>query len=89
MPARSRRGSFFADVNRAEIIDEIRAPDEFAVARVETLELAFCRLEINAVAIRERTTFLDGLMSLPTLGIWSPRSTTYFCRAPRPATVQP
>ena len=36
----------------------------------------------GAAAIRERTTFLDGLMSLPTLGIWSPRSTKYYCREP-------
>ena len=42
----------------------------------------------GAAAIRERTTFLDGLMSLPTLGIWSPRSTTYYCRASHPTTVR-
>ena len=41
----------------------------------------------GAAAIRERTTFLDGLMSLPTLGIWSPRSTTYYCRASRSTSV--
>src|SRR5438046_10728818 len=41
----------------------------------------------GAAALRERTTFLDGLMSLPTLGIWSPRSTTYYCRASRSPSV--
>jgi hypothetical protein len=33
------------------------------------------------VALREETTFLDGLFSLLTLSIWSPRSTTYYCHA--------
>ncbi len=36
----------------------------------------------GAAAVREQTTFLDGLMGLPTLGIWSPRSTKYYCRGP-------
>jgi len=42
----------------------------------------------GAAAIRERTTFVDGLMSVPTLGIWSPRSTTYYCRAPRSVSAR-
>jgi hypothetical protein len=33
----------------------------------------------GVVALREETTFLDGLLSLLTLSIWSPRSTTYSC----------
>ena len=33
-------------------------------------------------AIRERTTFLDGLAGLPTLYIWNLRSTKYYCRGP-------
>jgi hypothetical protein len=33
----------------------------------------------GVVALREETTFLDGLFSLLTLSIWSPRSTTYYC----------
>ena len=37
----------------------------------------------GAAAVWERTTFTDGLMSLPTLGIWSPRSTKYYCRGAR------
>jgi len=40
----------------------------------------------GVAAIRERTTFLDGLIGLPTLGIWSPRSTTYYCRGQRAVT---
>jgi len=36
----------------------------------------------GAVALRENTSFLDGLLGLPFLGIWSFRSTTFFCRAP-------
>jgi hypothetical protein len=33
----------------------------------------------GTVAVMEETTFVDGLLSLPTLGIWSPRSSTYYC----------
>jgi hypothetical protein len=39
----------------------------------------------GAAAVREETTFLDGLMSVPTLGIWSPRSTKYYCRGAQAA----
>ena len=34
----------------------------------------------GAVAVKEETSFVDGLLELPTLGIWSPRSSTYYCR---------
>ena len=34
----------------------------------------------GAAAIMEEMTFVDGLLSVPTLGIWAPRSTTYYCR---------
>jgi hypothetical protein len=37
----------------------------------------------GVVALREQTRFTDGLFSVPTLGIYEPRTTTYFCRAPR------
>ena len=36
----------------------------------------------GAAALRERTTFLDGLAGLPTLYIWNLRSTKYYCRGP-------
>jgi hypothetical protein len=39
----------------------------------------------GVAAIRECTTFTDGLLSLPTLGIWTPVSSWYYCRAPRGA----
>jgi Bor protein len=35
----------------------------------------------GAVAIREQTTFVDGLFNLITLGIWAPRSSWYYCAA--------
>lgn len=34
----------------------------------------------GVIAVREETTFVDGLCELPTLGIWSPRSSWYYCR---------
>jgi hypothetical protein len=37
------------------------------------------RCPAGAAAIRERTTFTDGLLGLITLGIWQPRSTWYYC----------
>lgn len=36
----------------------------------------------GAVAVKEETTFVDGLFGLITLGIWSPRSSWYYCGAP-------
>jgi hypothetical protein len=35
-------------------------------------------------AIREETNFVDGIAQLFTIGIWSPRSTTYFCMKASP-----
>lgn len=35
----------------------------------------------GAVAVSEETTFLDGLLSVLTLSIYSPRSSTYHCAA--------
>lgn len=33
----------------------------------------------GAVAVSEETTFLDGLLNVLTLTIYSPRSSTYYC----------
>ena len=33
----------------------------------------------GAVAVREQTTFGDGLVELLTLGLWSMRSSWYYC----------
>jgi len=41
--------------------------------------LAFC--PDGVVAIREQTRFVDGLFNLITLGIWTPRSSWYYCAA--------
>lgn len=35
----------------------------------------------GAVAVSEETTFLDGLLGFLTLNIYTPRSSTYHCRA--------
>jgi hypothetical protein len=35
----------------------------------------------GAVAVMEETTFVDGLLGLVTLSIYTPRSSTYYCRA--------
>lgn len=38
---------------------------------------SFC--PAGAVAVEEETTFLDGLLGLVTLSIYTPRSSTYYC----------
>jgi hypothetical protein len=44
---------------------------------------AFCPEGVSA--IEEKTTFSDGLFSSLTLGIYSPRTSYYYCRLPRTA----
>ncbi len=34
----------------------------------------------GVVAVEEETNFGDGFLNLITLGIWAPRTSTYFCR---------
>lgn len=36
--------------------------------------------------IEERTTFTDGLLTLVTLEIYTPRTTSYYCRQPQEVT---
>jgi hypothetical protein len=43
----------------------------------------------GAVAIMEETGFVDGVGTIFTLGIWTPRSSTYYCAAAQGAKVQP
>lgn len=46
----------------------------------------------GAWRVREEISFVDGLFNLLTLGIWSPRSSWYYCReAPsqQPAQAEP
>lgn len=42
----------------------------------------------GVTAIREQTTFVDGLCSLFTLGLYEPRSSWYYCRAEAAEGVQ-
>lgn len=44
---------------------------------------AAARCPGGVAAIRERTTFTDGLLEALTLGIWEPRSSWYYCLADR------
>jgi hypothetical protein len=41
----------------------------------------------GAAAVREQTTTVDTLCRIPTLGIWSPRSSWYYC-LPAPAAAE-
>lgn len=42
----------------------------------------------GVTAIREQTTFVDGIFSLFTLGLYEPRSSWYYCRAEAAGGVQ-
>jgi len=37
------------------------------------------RCPAGVSAVREETTFTDGVLGLVTLGVWQPRSSWYFC----------
>lgn len=37
------------------------------------------RCPAGVAAVRERTTFTDGLLGALTLGVWQPRSSWYYC----------
>jgi hypothetical protein len=41
----------------------------------------------GAAAIKEETSFTDGLLAIPFLGIWGHRSSWYYC-LPEPAPAQ-
>ena len=45
--------------------------------RIDVLE----KCPHGAASIKEETTFDNGLASVLTLGIWTPRKTTYYCIA--------
>jgi len=43
----------------------------------------------GAAAVMEETTFVDGLGDFFTLGVWTPRSSTYYCRPSPPLALPP
>ena len=43
----------------------------------------------GVAAIEEQTTFTDGLFSVLTLSIYSPRTSSYYCRLPAPPAAPP
>ena len=34
----------------------------------------------GVVAVEEETTFVDGLLGVITVGVWTPRTSWYYCR---------
>ena len=64
----------------ARIIVERKSYYLWGLAPTKTVDVRQ-RCPHGAVAVMEETTFVDGLLSLPTLGIWEPRSSTFYCRA--------
>ena len=43
----------------------------------------------GAAAVMEETSFVDGLAANVTLGVWTPRSSTYYCLSAPPAVLAP
>src|SRR5438105_9954257 len=54
MPRRARRISLFTNEHCAEVVGEIRSPDQLAIRDVEALQFAFARQRIDAVAVHDR-----------------------------------
>ena len=54
MPRCARRISLFANEHCAEVVGEIRSPDQLAIRDVEALQFAFARQRIDAVAVHDR-----------------------------------
>ena len=67
------------DEPAATTVEERKSFFFWGLAPTRTIDV-LDRCPEGAVAIRETTTLVDGLLELPTLGIYSPRSTTYYCR---------
>ena len=51
---RARRISLFANEHCAEVVGEIRSPDQLAIRDVEALQFAFARERVDPVAVHER-----------------------------------
>ena len=68
------------DEPAAEVVTERKSFYAWGLApTVEVDVLAKC--PHGAAAVSEETTVVDSLLSLPTLGFWAPRTSTYYCRA--------
>lgn len=72
---------------RFEVSDEIHRKtvterkSYFLFGLAPTVEVdVSTKCENGLIAVEEETTFGDGFFSLITLDIWSPRTTTYYCR---------
>ena len=69
------------EVSDSSKVDEIKENKSFFFwgltphRRIDVLE----KCPHGAAAINEQTTFVNGLADFFTLGIWSPRATTYRC----------
>ena len=64
----------------AKVVHERKAFYMFGLAPTRQVDVrAFC--PAGAVAVREETTFVDGLLGFITLSIYTPRSSTFYCAA--------
>jgi hypothetical protein len=67
-----------SDARHEEVVYERKSFFFWGLAPTLEVDVA-TRCPAGVAAIRERTTFTDGLLGLMTLGIWQPRSSWYYC----------
>ena len=76
--------------DHANVVYERKAFFVWGLAPTREVDVA-TRCPYGVAAIREETTFVDGLLGFITLGIYQPRSSWYYClerlAAPFPGTT--
>lgn len=77
-----------ADQPHAQVVSEHKSFFLFGLVPTKVVDVS-TKCPHGVVAIREQVGFMDGLATIFTLGIWSPRSSTYYCAAAPAAEAQP
>ncbi len=77
-----------ADRPPAQVVAEHKSFFLWGLVPTEVVDVS-TKCPHGAVAIMEQTGFVDGLANLVTIGVWSPRSSTYYCAAAPAAEAQP
>jgi hypothetical protein len=67
-----------ADRDHANVVYDRKAFFVWGLAPTKEVDVA-THCPYGVAAIREETTFVDGLLGLVTLGIYQPRSSWYYC----------
>jgi len=69
-----------ADGQVGNVVKDRKSFFLFGIVPTENVDLAlYC--PNGTIAVAESTSFLDGFLGFVTLGIYTPRSSTYYCAA--------